>query len=489
MNGRVPSARVNIANKAPVDRAGRFVLYWMTASRRASWSFALDRAVDWAKELNKPLVVLETLRSGCRWASRRHHRFVLDGMADNAAAFDRAGVRYYPFVERAPAESRPLVAALADHACVVVGDDFPTIEMVAETRAAAERCKARFECVDSNGLLPMRLADRVFPTAHGFRRFVQRTLPDHLLDVPAQNPFARTRLADPCRLPGDVARRWAPVSPKSPRGDAETALPIDQAVAPAPIGGGTRAARRALEAFLAEKLPRYAGERNHPEKDATSGLSPYLHFGHVSVHEVFRELARREGWSPASLADKATGKREGWWGMSESAEAFLDELVTWREVGFNMGALRDDYDRYESLPDWARKTLDEHTSDAREYVYSLDELEGAKTHDRLWNAAQTELVRTGRIHNYLRMLWGKKILEWTASPGEALVAMIELNNKYALDGQDPNSYSGIFWVLGRYDRAWGPERPIFGKIRYMSCEATARKFRVGDYLAKHAPRR
>jgi deoxyribodipyrimidine photo-lyase len=173
--------------------------------------------------------------------------------------------------------------------------------------------------------------------------------------------------------------------------------------------------------------------------------------------------------------------------MSEAAESFLDELVTWRELGFNMCRQRDDYDQYESLPPWALDTLGIHGTDKRDYTYSLDEFEKAKTHDPLWNAAQMELVQEGRIHNYLRMLWGKKILEWTVNPRTALDIMIELNNKYALDGRDPNSYSGIFWVLGRYDRPWGPERPIFGKVRYMSSENTARKVRVKGYIQKYAP--
>jgi deoxyribodipyrimidine photo-lyase len=234
------------------------------------------------------------------------------------------------------------------------------------------------------------------------------------------------------------------------------------------------------------RLPRYVDLRNEPEADVGSGLSPYLHFGHVSVHEVLEVLARREDWSPADVASSATGRRSGWWRMSAAAEAFLDELVTWREIGFNMCSQRPDYDRYESLPAWAQRTLAAHARDRRRWSYTLDELAAGRSHDPLWNAAQMQLVREGRLHNYLRMLWGKKILEWSGSPREALAAMIELNNRYALDGRDPNSYTGIFWVLGRYDRAWGPERPIFGHVRYMSSENTARKVRVRDYIERHA---
>jgi deoxyribodipyrimidine photo-lyase len=173
--------------------------------------------------------------------------------------------------------------------------------------------------------------------------------------------------------------------------------------------------------------------------------------------------------------------------VGESAEGFLDQLVTWRELGFNMCSKRDDFERYESLPDWAQTTLAEHASDPRQFNYTLDEFAQAETHDPLWNAAQRQLIREGKIHNYLRMLWGKKILEWSATPQDSLAVMIELNNRFALDGRDPNSYSGIFWILGRYDRAWGPERPIFGKIRYMSSDNTARKLDVTKYLEKHGP--
>ena len=237
---------------------------------------------------------------------------------------------------------------------------------------------------------------------------------------------------------------------------------------------------------MGKKLASYPELRNQPEVEITSGLAPFLHFGHISAHEVFHSLARQEEWSPGKLAEKANGSREGWWGMSEPAEAFLDQLVTWREVGYNCCAYRSDYDKYQSLPPWAKATLAKHAIDKRSYLYTLDEFAAARTHDRLWNAVQRQLIGEGQIHNYLRMLWGKKILEWTASPQEALDIMVELNNRYALDGQDPNSYSGIFWILGRYDRPWGPERPIFGTVRYMSSENTARKVRVRDYIQRYS---
>ena len=265
-------------------------------------------------------------------------------------------------------------------------------------------------------------------------------------------------------------------------------LPIDHGVAPVTTRGGQDAAGRVLAEFLDSRLARYVDDRKEPdpERDASSGLSPYLHFGHISVHEVFSTLMTRERWTTRRIDAKAAGRREGWWGASAAAESFLDELITWREIGINMCHLRADYDRYESLPSWARDTLEAHARDRRPHRYTGEQFESGETHDPLWNAAQHQLVRDGRMHNYLRMLWGKKILEWSPSPRAALKTMIHLNNKYALDGRDPNSYSGIFWTLGRYDRPWGPEREIFGTIRYMSSENTARKLRVKNYIARYS---
>jgi deoxyribodipyrimidine photo-lyase len=352
--------------------------------------------------------------------------------------------------------------------------------------AAAEKLDVRLEVVDGNGLLPMRAADKTFSRAFHFRRFLQKTLPDHFEHMPIEDP-----LADLPSLPKGFEselrssiERWPEPTDAALAGETLASLPIDHDVPPVEFEGGFEAGERRLFDFLDGAFSRYGEGRNHPDDDSASRLSPWLHFGHLSAHQVFHEIAANEGWSPGQVAKKANGAREGWWGMSENAESFLDELITWREVGFNMCAHDPDYDKYESLPEWARKTLEEHEADEREHLYSLEQLERAETDDEVWNAAQSELVETGRMHNYLRMLWGKRILAWTPTPREALDIMIELNNKYAVDGRDPNSYSGIFWVLGRYDRAWGPERPIYGKIRYMTSGSTLRKLRMKDYLTR-----
>ena len=481
----VPPIRIRALNEREV-RAGDYVLYWMVACRRPRWSFSLQHAAAHAAELGKPLVILEALRVGYPWASDRLHQFILDGMRANRAWLRDKNAVYYPYVEPELGAGRGLLAALAQDACVVVSDDFPAFFIPKMQGAAAERIDARLELVDGNGLLPLRATDRVFSRAFDFRRFLQKTLPAHLGDQPLEDPLSE--LAPPPRgfEPALKSRltAWPEASDAALGGETLPSLPIDHSVPPVDFEGGFPAAEQRMFDFLDGDFRRYAEDRNHPDDGSASGLSPWLHFGHVSTHQIFHEIAANEGWSTERLAPKPNGAREGWWGMSKNAEAFLDELVTWREVGFNMCAHNPDYRQYESLPQWARTSLAQHEADPRPHLYTLDELERAATHDHVWNAAQTELVQTGRLHNYLRMLWGKRILEWSPTAREALAVMIELNNKYAVDGRDPNSYSGIFWVLGRYDRAWGPERPIFGKIRYMSSANTLRKLRMGDYLAR-----
>jgi deoxyribodipyrimidine photo-lyase len=485
----VPASRVAAANTAPVLDDRPCVLYWMIAARRGTWNFGLQRAVEWASRLGKPLVVLEALRAGYPWASDRFHAFVLQGMADNRRHFSGSGARYYAYVEPAPGAGRGLLEALACEAAVIVTDDFPAFFLRRMVAAAAARSPVRLETVDSNGLVPMRASPGPFPTAYAFRRFLQKTLPAHLQAFPKPDPLQGLALPRPPRLPDRIASRWPEAGDAllAASGDALAILPIDHSVGIVATRGGTEAASAALDRFLADRLSRYLDDRAHPDRDASSGLSPYLHFGHVSAHQVFSALMTRERWTTRALSTSASGRREGWWGASPAAESFLDELITWRELGYAACHHQAEHDRYESLPGWARDTLAARAADRRAHVYSLDEFERARTHDRVWNAAQTQLVREGRLHNYLRMLWGKKILEWTATPQDALAVMVELNNKYALDGRDPNSYSGIFWVLGRYDRPWAPQRPIFGSIRYMSSENTLRKLRMKEYLRRYAP--
>lgn len=483
----IPDLRIRTLNQRSANEGGEYVLYWMVANRRTHWNYSLQRAAEWAADLNKPLLVLEALRCDYQWASDRLHHFVIGGMADNATALEDRPATYYPYLEDRPEAGSGLLAALAERACLVVSDDFPCFFLPRMLKLVAKRIDVRFEAVDSNGLLPMRAADKVYTRAFDLRRFLQKTLPNHFAELPQPDPLANQRSVAEYQIPNDVTDRWpiADVAKLAANPELLSEFPIDHQVPiVTEISGGELAAVEQLGEFLEAKLDIYAEQRNQPEQDASSGLSPYLHFGHLSVHQVFAELMQQIGWNPQKVSPKVNGARSGWWGTEETVESFLDELITWRELGYNMCWQAPDYARYGSLPDWAQQTLADHASDERDHVYTLEEFERAKTHDELWNAAQRQLLLEGRIHNYLRMLWGKKILEWTESPQQALAVMIELNNKYALDGRNPNSYSGIFWVLGRYDRAWGPERPVYGKIRYMSSDNTARKVKVKQYVQR-----
>lgn len=491
MKPNVPPIRISTCNNRPLNNEGNFVLYWMIANRRIDHNYSLQRAVEWSVQLKKPLVIFEALRINYPWASQRFHKFVIDGMKDNANVIEtegNKGVLYYPYLEPKHGDQAGLLESLAQNACVVITDDFPCFFIPAMIRLASNQIPVRFEKVDSNGILPLNFTDRVFTTAFSFRAFLQNNLREHLGNFPSQNPLSGIDLPRFKELPKKFTDKWPSALPilRSKDDKFLKSLDIDHSVKESFIVGGSKAAKKAMDCFLKSSLIQYKDLGNDPDENVRSGLSPYLHFGHISSHDVFKQLIKHEEWNPSHLSAKGGGKREGWWNMSPAAEAFLDQLITWREIGYNMCSKRHDYDRFDSLPSWAKDTLKKHTRDKRPYVYTLDEFQSCKTHDTLWNAAQNQLNIEGRIHNYLRMLWGKKILEWCESPQQALKVMIELNNKFALDGRNPNSYSGIFWVLGRYDRPWGPERPIFGSIRFMSSVNTQKKLNLKKYLEKYS---
>lgn len=486
----VPEIRIRDINDAPVRKDGQYVLYWMIANRRLTHNFSLQRAVELANSVNKPLLIFEALRCGYQWASVRLHRFVIQGMADNQASAAKAATTYFPYIEDRQGAGSGLLQKLAENATVVVTDDFPCFFLPRMVSAVGRVLPVKLEAIDSNGIYPMRDTDRIFTRAFSLRNHLQKVLPPHLHEFPEPDPLAALKNKSAVSFDKEVANQWPPATSDELKAEPRflSTLPIDQSVGPALQQGGTVAAQAQLDAFLTDRLERYGDDRNHPDTDSSSGLSAYLHFGHVSAHDVFSRIADTEEWSPESLncAKTSRGSREGWWNMSPAAESFLDELITWRELGYNACCHDPNYAKFESLPDFAKKTLNEHAGDPREFIYSCDQFENADTHDEIWNAAQTQLVREGRMHNYLRMLWGKKILEWSPSPEAAIEVMIELNNRFAVDGRNPNSYSGIFWVLGRYDRAWGPERPIYGKIRYMSSDNTRRKLKLKRYLETYS---
>ncbi len=454
--------RVRPLNDAPLGDGP--VVYWMTSQRRLEWNHALDHAVARANELGKGLVVVEPLRADYPHACDRFHAFVQQGMQQHQQRAQAAGATYHPFIEPVPGAGKGMLAALADEASLVVADDHPGF-FFPKMLAAAARLPRRMEAVDSVGILPMSCAPKPFTAAVHLRRFLQREMLPHLMDRPAEAPLEDAPAGD---VP-DALERWP----------ATTNAPSLGGPAPVDAPGGRDEARARLEAF---DTKRYL-ERNHPDAEAESGLSPYLHFGHIGAAEVVWHILDDEGWDPLRVGD-AKGQRAGWWGLSEGAEAFLDQVITWRELGHIEARHNPDWTTYDSLPQFARDTLAAHEAD-REAPYDLATLESAGTDDALWNAAQRQLLGDGVIHNYMRMLWGKKILEWAPDSRTALDWMLLLNDRYALDGRDPNSVSGIMWCLGRYDRGW-TERAVFGKVRCMTSDSARKKLRLDRYLARWA---
>lgn len=440
--------------------AGReFVLYWMQITHRAHDNFGLNFAIDQADTLGLPVLVYHGLRHDYPWASDRFHSFILEGMSDLTRDFAQRGIQYACYLDtrtddEAASDESPLTA-LARRAAMVVTDWFPTFIMPRQLRALRQKLDCPVVAVDSATIIPAKRLGQAYSSARHIRPALMKELDDWLLPPENPEPLHRARIA----LPFEPTR---PTSANIPA--LVAACAIDHSVPPA-LGwtGGTTAARQRLNWWTENGLPRYL-ERNDPNLDVTSKLSPWLHFGHLSVHEVL-------------LAAKAAGPGEAW-------EKFLDETLTWRELAFNLCTHNPKHRTLDAVPDWARTELREHESDPRTALYSAETLEHATTGDALWNACQRAYLRDGWMHNYLRMLWGKSVIGWSEDAARALRILEHLNNKYALDGRDPNSYGGILWCFGKFDRPFY-RRPIFGTVRYMSLKAAATKFDVKRYIASH----
>ncbi|MDF1798991.1 MAG: deoxyribodipyrimidine photolyase [Planctomycetota bacterium] len=501
----VPGERRRVLNAHAIRSRGqgaRHVLYWMTATRRTRANFALQRALGLADELGLPLVVLEALSVSHPHATARVAAEVVSGMADNRAAFAAhrrrigpSAPRYLAYLEPSPGAGNGLVEALAAEAAIVLGDAYPAYFLPKVHRAVAARISVPLELVDSATLVPMSTAPKAFARAHDFRRWLHQRLPEELGRGPVLDPLdlmePGTSTADRNHHLTALLAPWPMLldSERDQEADAYdlqhalASLPIDHGVAAPDEPTGPLAARARLGDFLAGDLGTYADKRT--KLGATSYLSPALHYGHLGPHEVLADLFEVEPWHPDDIEPSLGGRRAGWWGLSPGAESWLDQLCTWRELGYNQALFDPQGTRYAGLPAWAQKTLAEHADDPRPWTYDRASFEAAATHDELWNAAQRQLVRDGRIEGYLRMLWGKLILEWSASPEEAFETCVALNDRYARDGRDPNSYSAIAWVFGKFDRAWGPERQVFGKVRCMTSASSMRKLRLADYLAEY----
>ncbi len=443
--------RVTVRRAGAPAADARCVVYWMQRAQRGLDNPALDVAVEAANLLGKPVVVFFAPVPFYPHANFRHYQFLTEGIPDIAESLARRNIG---FVLRRFPEFSLLRFCGEVNAALVIGDENPLREPEAWRRKAAKKLRIPLWTVDADVIVPPRLLEKAQYAAHIIRPRLQAQLPRFL--VPPENPYARFPWKPPKTL-----RSLAP------NFDISEGWHLDRSVAPVSHWrGGTREALRLLDGFIQHKLPGYGTGRNKPEIDHTSRLSPYLHFGHISPLTVALAVLK----STATKADK---------------EAFLNQLITWRELANNLVRFNPDYDNFECGEPWAHRTLAKHAKDRRPVLYTESQLENAETHDPLWNAAQMQMVSTGWMHNYMRMYWAKKILEWNQSPAQAHRIAVQLNDKFELDGRDPNGYAGIAWaIVGKFDRPWF-ERPIFGQIRYMSEASTGRKFDSKKYVRQN----
>lgn len=479
----INSYRKFTRNEKSINPEGEYVLYWMQINRRLQYNYALEYAVALANKYEKPLLIYEGLNVDYPWACDRFHTFIMQGMKENQRIVKEEGINFFSFVETSPDEGKGLLYALATQATAVVSDEYPVFIIKAHNEKVSKKLNIPYITVDSNGIIPLGLTEKDPYSAYLFRKTMQAHFVEGFTHPPKENPLANLVNKDEVKLPNSFTEKYAPAGQRlSNILKTVSGLPINHEIGPAELKGTRKAALKKLENFISNALHEYGDKRNHPDEKKVSGLSPWLHFGKISEYEIVKAVLdhQPEDWDLDDITPN-NGKNSGFFNGDANIESFLDEVITWREVGFHFAHHRSDYDRFESLPNWALDTMREHESDEREHIYDLEEFAQSETHDEIWNAAQSELRQKGVMHNYLRMLWGKKIIEWAPDYRTALDYMIELNNRYALDGRDPNSYSGIFWCFGRFDRAW-QERPIFGKLRYMSSDSTRKKVKLTQYL-------
>jgi deoxyribodipyrimidine photo-lyase len=446
-------ARVTVRRGGEPDRSGECVVYWMQRAERGRDNHAVDLAVRIANELGLPLVVYFAGIANFPGANLRHYSFLNRGLVDVEEDLAERNIGFV--LRNAPRESYGRFFADVK-AAMVVGDENPMREPERWRREIAAKLTIPFWTVDADVVVPSKLIEKAQYGAYTIRPRLYRMLPEFAL--PFENPKAETRWRRPKGLHAD-----------DPRADMTRGWnDLDRAVKPVEAWiGGHRAAMKRLQHFCGNLLKNYERDRNKPEIDGTSMLSPYLHFGHIGPVTILLAL------NAAVAKDKS---------LATARAAYSNELVAWRELAVNFVKYTPGYDSAECAEDWAKKTIAEHAKDERERLYTLKHLEAGETYDDLWNAAQTQMVEFGWMHNYLRMYWAKKILEWTPDVQTAVKWAVYLNDKYFLDGRDPNGYAGIAWAMsGKFDRAWG-ERPVFGKIRYMSGASTGRKFDSKLYI-------
>jgi len=445
--------RVTVVSSSDVDTdRGRCVVYWMQRAQRALDNPALETAIDAANRLGLPVAVVFVILGRHPNANLRHYSFMFDGLADTAKRLADRGVGFIPRVSAGSSPIGELARLFAElRPALVVMDENPLRASRRWRSEAARLAGAPSIVVDADVIVPSAIIGREHYAARTIRRPITSRLGEFMIPI----------------RQADVRRRWRlAIESVVPTAESLAGLKIDRTAQPvANIIGGTTAGLGALARFVTGHLDGYAKNRNRPElEDGTSRLSPYLHFGHLSPITI--ALAVRDASAPEP--DRST---------------FLEELIVRRELAINYVRYNQNYDRIAGCEPWARRTLGDHRGDPRAHLYNDRQFENAETHDELWNAAQRQMVVSGRMHGYMRMYWAKKILEWSADPEAAFAVAVRLNDRYELDGRDPNGYAGIAWAIGgKHDRAWGPRRPVYGMIRYMSAASTGRKFNSRVYM-------
>lgn len=429
---------------------GSYVLYWMQQAQRTVANHALEYAVKKANDLALPVAVCFVVTENFPEANLRHYAFMFQGLDDVRAALSKRGI---PFVLQV-GDMVDSVAALASDAALVVADVGYLRVQRQWRKDVAESISCPFTEVETDVVVPVTAAsDKEEYSARTLRPKLLTKLKEYLA------PVRRVQ----CRCDSSNLKL---ATPHTDLKQLLARLHIDRSVLPvSAFKGGQTAADKTLKHFISQQLNKYPELSRDPVMQCQSNLSPYLHFGHISPVEIVRKINNAKA-------------------PQEAKESFIEQVVVRRELSMNFISYNDHYDRYENaVPSWAQQSLAKHQNDTRPYQYSLRVLENGETHDPYWNAAQQEMVLTGKMHNYMRMYWGKKIIEWTETPQEAFHLLLRLNNKYELDGRDPNGFAGVAWCFGKHDRAW-PERPIFGKIRYMNAAGLERKFRIKEYVAR-----
>jgi len=439
------NTRVKMLNNNNVQQ-GKYTLYWMQASQRAEENHALEYAITKANELDLPVLCVFCLTSEFPEASLRHYQFMIDGLSEVSRTLEDRNVGFM-LVLGDPIDRISQVAEVAS--LVVVDRDYLRLQRQWRTQVA-KAVSCPLIQVETNVVVPIEeVSNKEEYAAYTIRPKIQKILEKYLVEVETHAPQKAFRDS----LISDIEH----YSPK----DALNQSEIDQDVTPVDwVQGGTSNAKSRLHDFIDDKLDFFDSKRNDPSEDFLSNMSPYLHFGQISPIFIALQVMETD---------------------SQGAESYLEELIIRRELSMNFVYYNEHYDSLNCLPGWARSTLKKHADDEREYIYSLEEFDNAETHDTYWNAAQKQMVQQGKMHGYMRMYWGKKILEWTENPEQAHEIALHLNNKYELDGRDPNGYTGVAWCFGKHDRAW-KERPIFGKVRYMNARGLERKFDIESYV-------